>query len=257
MQKTFRRISLLLSLLITNSVFAESTYDWTGFYLGGFVGGASSAQTNTSEPDTPTFGSWYFPGTSPYNYRTGSGFIGGGTLGYNWQFDGTPYLVGLEAEYGYLGLGGSTADPNSADFNAAFPSNTPSSAKSSTNVGGQYGYGFIGDRIGYSLERTLFFIKSGAVFTSTQTTFSDPAQEQSLNMSTKSNKAGFALGGGVEYALPYTWAEDLSVKVEYLYLGINRTQTATGVDTLNGDTYTSTSHISGIHTAKVGVNLKF
>jgi len=76
-------------------------------------------------------------------------------------------------------------------------------------------------------------------------------------MSTKSNKAGFALGGGVEYALPYAWAEDLSIKVEYLYLGINRTQTATGVDTLNGDTYTSTSHISGIHTAKVGVNLKF
>jgi len=83
MQKTFRRISLLLSLLITNSVFAESTYDWTGFYLGGFVGGASSAQTNTSEPETPSFGSWYAPGTSPYNYRTGSGFIGGGTLGYN------------------------------------------------------------------------------------------------------------------------------------------------------------------------------
>jgi hypothetical protein len=49
---------LSFSLLIlsgnsfADSTTSKSTYDWTGVYVGGFVGGASSAKTTASQPYT-------------------------------------------------------------------------------------------------------------------------------------------------------------------------------------------------------------
>ena len=233
---------------------SKSTYDWTGVYVGGFVGGASSTKTTATEPYGGTLPShyWNAPYGNTYSYDTNASFIGGGTVGYNWQIGKTPYLIGLEGEYGYLDMSGSSNDPNSALYN----SSKRGTGVNSTNVGGSYGYGLAGGRIGYAMDRTLFYVKSGAVFTNTQTHYTDLAW---LKTSGSSNSPGYALGAGIEYALPPEWfqlAKNISIKTEYLYLGIARTQETSGHCHEN-DPFSSADKISGIHTAKIGVNYKF
>ena len=237
---------------------SESTYDWTGVYVGGFVGGASSAKTTASQPYTTNSPAHYW--NTPYGntntFDTNASFIGGGTVGYNWQIAKTAYLVGLEGEYGYLDMSGSKADPNAALWNAAHPSWEAAKGLDSTNVGGSYGYGLVGGRIGYAMDRTLFYVKSGAVFTNTKTNYTDASL---LTTSGHSNSPGYALGAGIEYALPTEWfklAKNISIKTEYLYFGIARTQETEGVCGRNYN-WTTTDTISGIHTAKIGVNYKF
>jgi len=73
---------------------AVYTWNWTGFYVGGALGGkwANTTWTTTSTSD--------FPGTivdasSPRDYRP-SGFRAGGYTGYNWQI--ASWVVGLEAD---------------------------------------------------------------------------------------------------------------------------------------------------------------
>jgi outer membrane immunogenic protein len=57
-------------------------YDWSGFYIGGFVGGGWS-HNDASDLD---FGFGFFPATSVVTTTTGSGFIGGIEGGDRYQF---------------------------------------------------------------------------------------------------------------------------------------------------------------------------
>jgi outer membrane immunogenic protein len=230
----------------------KATYDWTGVYVGGFVGGATGSDVTNTASRWRDDGSLYNdPGDANNNYSTKAGFIGGGTVGYNWQIGKTPYLVGLEGEYGYLGQKGGNADPNAAAWNAANGDND--NAQSSTSIGADYGYGLVGGRLGYALDRSLIYIKSGAVFTTVNSSWSDTAY--GYGTSNKATTTGYALGAGFEYALPFKYFTNVSVKTEYLYFGIptsNSLNTSTdGVD-LN-----TTQTTGGIHTAKIGVNYKF
>jgi outer membrane immunogenic protein len=162
-------------------------------------------------------------------------------------------------------MSGSRSDPNNPLPGILDISET-------TNVGGSYGYGLVGGRAGYAMDRTLFYVKSGAVFTNTQTRTDGSCPgcpygtmtSVNSNTSGNSNSVGYGIGGGVEYALPFAWSDNISIKTEYLYLGIDRTQTSTG--NANGSwldipqpevPITNASTISGIHTAKIGVNYKF
>ena len=246
----------------------KERHDWTGFYVGGFVGGGGGAKASPAEPNSPTYagnGNWYPFSAEMVSYRTNSSVMGGGTVGYNWQLGRSPYLVGLEGEYGYLGMSGSASDP----FNVWGWGVEPSF--SSTKIGGSYGYGVIGGRLGYAYDRSLFYVKSGAVFTSAQSQYNDinnisPGPDWFLQTSSKtSNDVGYAIGGGIEQALPPEWfelAKNISIKAEYLFLGIGRNLQATGV---GGDdrttpinySFSHTDSIGGIHTAKLGINYRF
>ena len=231
----------------------KSTYDWTGVYVGGFVGGATGSDvSNTATRYTGYNSLWNDPGDANNNYSTKAGFIGGGTVGYNWQIGKTPYLVGLEGEYGYLGQKGGKTDPNAATWNNNHQdgSRPRDNSQSSTSIGADYGYGLVGGRLGYALDRSLIYIKSGAVFTTVNSSWSDTAY--GLNgTSNKATTTGYALGAGFEYALPFKYFTNVSVKTEYLYFGIPTSST------INADDVITTQTTSGIHTAKIGVNYKF
>ena len=201
----------------------KSTYDWTGVYVGGFVGGATGSDvSNTATRYTSDNSLWDYPGDANNNYSTKAGFIGGGTVGYNWQIGKTPYLVGLEGEYGYLSQKNGKTDPNAATWNAANPGRIPDNSQSSTSIGADYGYGLVGGRLGYALDRSLIYIKSGAVFTTVNSSWSDTAYGLPSNFN-KATTTGYALGAGFEYALPFQYFANVSVKTEYLYLGIPTT----------------------------------
>ena len=243
---------------------SKSTFDWTGVYLGGFVGGATGANVTSSTNGKFNY-SEYGAGSS--NYSTSSSFMGGGTVGYNWQIPKTPYLIGLEGEYGYLGQSGSsqTTTPPSAGNGMQY------NTQNKTTIGSNFGYGLVGGRLGYALDRSLFYVKSGAVFTQvTSTNSSTPSCPSCFPISSNSNNAGgtttgFALGGGIEYAPSWYSNKNLTLKVEYLYFGIPTSSNSTGLgrDSRPGGspsfTYQENYHNStgGISTAKIGVNYKF
>jgi outer membrane immunogenic protein len=245
---------------------AQSTYNWTGVYVGGFVGGASGANgTNSSATTTNGFGSPIQQSNSS-NYSTGGSFMGGGTVGYNWQIPKTPYLIGLEGEYGSLGLSGSSQSHSVGRGGESITSTVNTQSK--TTIGSDYGYGLIGGRIGYALDRSLFYVKSGAVFTQTNTTNSMSGTVTSLSeaasSSSRGTTTGYAIGGGVEYVPTYYNNKNLTVKVEYLYFGIptstsssstaNNTAFCEGACSMDTNYHNSTG---GISTAKIGVNYKF
>ena len=76
--------------------YAAPIYNWTGFYIGGHVGGAFSGSNN-------------FSGLvlSDYSARV----LGGVQAGADWQF-APSWVLGMEGQYSWLGNGG---------LNAAFP----------------------------------------------------------------------------------------------------------------------------------------
>src|SRR3954452_743582 len=69
-------------------------WDWTGFYLGGYAG--IGVQRSHGEDPTGRTG----PGEIEF---IGQGFTGGGTAGYNYQIFPN-WVIGLEGDFGYLGL---------------------------------------------------------------------------------------------------------------------------------------------------------
>lgn len=234
-------------------------YNYQGLYAGGFLGGASGAKIASIELlrlDNNAY--WFRPFHDTYTYKTHSSFIGGGEIGYNWKIYSPSYLLGIEGEYGYLDSHGSSKDVNQTPYET-LTQNTPNTSANTIKIGSKYGYGFIGGRLGYLQERLLFYVKSGAIFTSIISRYNSEKTEAPitafLNIFGTNNITGYGLGGGVEYAVPFKELSNLSVKIEYLYLGINRVQPAYGHCTCDF-LWMITNKISGINSAKIGINYK-
>ncbi|RAI43905.1 outer membrane protein [Rhodoplanes roseus] len=209
-------------------------FNWSGFYVGGFVGGA------WHDRDVTVYDRNGFAGPLPYDtwsYNPDSSFIGGGTIGWNWQPVGSPFVFGIEGEIGYLSLSGSAYDPLLI---------TP--ALSATTKIGDW-YGLIAGRLGYSWDRALVYVKGGVAFVDVETSIWAPTV--GLAASASDTKTAWAVGGGIEWAFDLNW----SIKAEYLYLGLDDTQTVTGI--VAGTPYAFDYDLNGIHTAKVGINYRF
>jgi outer membrane immunogenic protein len=85
-------------------------YNWTGFYVGGNVGASfGRANTDFNAPNSiravvGEFGIGVGIGSSTFGFAGSheitepSGFIGGGQIGYNWQFS-PQWVAGLEADF--------------------------------------------------------------------------------------------------------------------------------------------------------------
>ena len=241
---------------------AASTYDWSGFYVGGTAGGAFGS----FDPSTSTTflgNNFYFSQVSvpPVNAAGAQsikpgGFTGGAEIGYNWQVRN--FVVGLEGDIEYLGLAGnaSTTAPYAPPFAAsAF---TVTSNASTTWLATARG------RVGIAANDWLFFATGGAAFTNLKANFgfSDncfssgacgPPPNASEATSISSMKAGFAVGGGVEKAIGQNW----TVKAEYMYVGFG-TITGTGILTGGGQTQPMThSYDLKANIIRLGINYKF
>jgi outer membrane immunogenic protein len=79
-------------------------YNWTGFYVGGNIGasfGRAKTDINAAPMTvTTTFGTFgpFTPGLPSSQQVEPAGIIGGGQVGYNWQFSPT-LVAGLEADF--------------------------------------------------------------------------------------------------------------------------------------------------------------
>jgi outer membrane immunogenic protein len=92
-----------------------AAFNWTGFYLGGDIGVASTtsnAQWNPASTSAIPFG------VSPTGGGTGgASFIGGVLAGYDWQF-ASAWVAGVEADW--TGMKAGVTQPPTVLENAAF-----------------------------------------------------------------------------------------------------------------------------------------
>jgi Opacity protein and related surface antigens len=83
-------------------------------------------------------------------------------------------------------------------------------------------YGAISARLGYALDRTLIYVKGGAVYSGAKLGFLDTCTEDPCGNTTisisKKVEWGYLLGAGVEHA----WTDNLTAKIEYAYMDFGR-----------------------------------
>lgn len=243
-------------------------FSWTGCYVGGYAGGAWQDSNGTTFTDlgNATFRS-YSGGVAaarilgPHSWSTGSdsGFIGGGTLGCNWEPVGSPFVLGVEGEFGYMHLSGQAFDPTTIQATGQTTPDVLGSAK----VGDWYG--MITGRLGYAWDRTLLYVKGGAAFVPTQASVLDQCNtggcgNWTISTSGNNTNATWTIGGGLEWAFAQNW----SVKAEYMFISLrDNGQTICGSAiapsgaTVGGGPFCFNNTFGGINTAKIGVNYRF
>ena len=168
-------------------------FSWTGCYLGGYVGGAwqggdGATFTDQGQNGLGPAGSIAVPPFLSYaggavaarlvpahswNADLGSSFIGGGTLGCNWQPVNSPFVLGLEGETGYMRLSGNAFDPRTI-----ISTQTVTDVLGSAKVGDWYG--MVTGRLGYAWDRTLLYVKGGAAFVRTEASVLDACQNTAI-----------------------------------------------------------------------------
>lgn len=75
-------------------MYAESVFNWTGFYLGGNIGYSLGRSSNNETISNSLTGAIVATGTSRDNVN---GVIGGGQFGYNWQVSN--WVAGFEGDF--------------------------------------------------------------------------------------------------------------------------------------------------------------
>jgi outer membrane immunogenic protein len=241
-------------------VVAAPVYTWSGFYVGGNVGGSwGDARTDIAGSATTVALPGFlggFPGNNvafaDSNTARLNGVIGGGQIGYNIQFS-PRWVSGFEADIQGSGERGSNvfADPFSttvctlAANNGGAPvcqSTGPLNATAVTaydakiswfgTVRGRLGF-LIGDHLVYGtgglayghVELSGVTNVSGSLNTTGAGAGINPLTPGAASFSESRTKVGFAVGGGIEgkcsHFLPAGW----TWKLEYLYVDLGSVDT--------------------------------
>jgi outer membrane immunogenic protein len=226
-------------------------FDWNGFYVGAYAGAAWMDQANTTDPcRAATLAGCLAAGIGNYNfvaptaYDMGPSFVGGGTIGYNWQ--PTPFtLLGLENQIGYLHLKGSiTQDPLTFNDTVA-----------STKIGDWYDA--LTARVGAVDGHAMFYVKGGGTWVKYSAGVVDNSLVGGATVNTTTTKTltGWTAGGGVEYGIDMHW----SVRAEYMVLGVARNITGCGPGggVVAGVTFCTVTHTPDVQMIDVGLNYRF
>ena len=202
MRRTLIAIAGLMALIGTPVLAADmalkappaptpAVSSWTGFYVGGTVGGAwgtSFQSFNGPIGGVPTAG-------TTGNYRT-QGPVGGFTAGYNWQVN-PAWVVGVETDIAAAGIKGTGQTNPSYNCGALCQSNVDM-------------FGTVRGRVGLVAGSALFYGTGGYAY---------GREKANLNnlLTGSSTRNGWTGGGGIEYRFDQHW----SAKAEYLYVKLD------------------------------------
>ncbi|KAF2992274.1 outer membrane beta-barrel protein [Methylocystis sp. MJC1] len=199
---------------------------WTGFYVGLNAGGTWANNTIVYTGSGRMFdavaggygSSSAFLGSFPAQVNS-SGFIGGGQVGYNWQFYNS-FVAGIEADIQGIAGSRNTATVASAVFNPVIGGNAAQIATVNRSL--DY-IGTVRGRLGWLATPTLLVYGTGGLAyggvtasTGILQTFTPPAGAAPSISSAgafSDTRVGWTAGGGVEWMFWPNW----SAKVEYLY----------------------------------------
>ena len=211
-------------------------FSWTGFYIGGNIGGAWAQHNFT------------FDNLSFNNGSNNAVFIGGGQVGGNYQFNN--FVIGVEGTFDWA------ANNNNNNVGVVVPAGILGIGPHTLQVTANDKWiATLAARLGVAYDRVLFYAKGGGAWVGANSlTITDVTTGASITGSTNNTLSGFLVGGGIEWAFTSNW----TVKAEYDYIGLgNRTFTVPiGAPFLVGDTFT-TSGTNNVQMATVGINFLF
>lgn len=187
-------------------------FTWTGFYVGVNAGYAWGEIDSTN---LGIIGGFDDP----------DGFTGGGQIGYNYQIG--QFVLGLEADF------------QGADLKAsAFDAFTGISASNELNW-----WGTVRARAGYAFDRFLPYVTGGFAYGNVKNKISDGF----VSFSDDNTQYGWTLGAGLEYA----FTNNLTAKVEYLYVDLDKESISVPGGTFVSEVGTKFSVV------RAGLNYKF
>ena len=189
----------------------ECDFNWTGFYIGiNYGDGWGNGDTHFEPlPDEPTF----FDLDSTTLNTDPDGFLGGGQIGFNWQWNNW-FVLGLESDFQGTDIEGH--DKEGPIINSiGLPFINPDSFLEAHERMQWFGTGRV--RIGFvPMCRVLIYATGGVAYGnvdySANSNFGNPPFATYPVDFTKT-KFGWTAGCGIEYAIGRHW----SMKAEYLY----------------------------------------
>jgi outer membrane immunogenic protein len=199
-------------------VYYAPPFSWTGFYVGVNGGyGTSDVRNNSFGPGA---------GVGPVSaFGSPNGGLIGGTVGYNYQIG--QFVLGAEASLDWADL----------NKNRTFVDGSSTSLKVDS-------LGNVLARVGWAWDRTLFYVAGGYAGGDVHaSSYNDTVN--GLFGGSSGWQSGYAVGGGVEYAV----TNNISVKGEYLFSQLEGKTYYGGPDAVKAGL--------DISTFKLGVNYKF
>jgi outer membrane immunogenic protein len=248
---------------------------WTGFYVGlnaGYTWSDEGATTTVAAPGQRVF---HGPQATAALFgllanvpSSNDGFIGGGQIGYNYQFSDN-FVVGLEADIQGVAHGSNdgsaaTAAPDGAGFAVL---STHSARRSLDYLGTVRG------RLGWLVTPSLLVFGSGGLAyggVNSSVFYTQASNNPGLvgdlpsvwtgAASFADTRVGWTAGGGVEWLFLPNW----SAKVEYLYYDLGSVTVSTALHTADllapptafSNVAASTTRFNG-HIVRAGVNYHF
>jgi outer membrane immunogenic protein len=203
-------------------------FTWTGFYIGGNIGGGWFNGSVDSD-----FG-------STWSTSTGA-FMGGGQLGFNYQWGA--FVFGLESEFDW------TSGHRSTDFvDTPFllPNNLlKSEAKWDWLI-------TVAARLGYAVGRSLFYGKVGYAWSRVSVNLVNTLDSSPSCCGSGNTNSGWLLGAGFEYAFTTNWTG----KIEYEYINLSHRTFTLDPTIITGGPFSITV-APILQVVKAGVNYKF
>jgi opacity protein-like surface antigen len=217
---------------------AAEAINWTGFYIGGF-GGAVLGTADwglVGGEVAPHIGGYLFGGDVGYNYQTG------------------PYVLGIE---------GDLATTNTKGGTACGPLIVGGSMFQMTCNASSHWIATATARAGYAWERVLLYVKGGGAWTNEQFSATcnvgplngqnppgqnctNPAGASSNGFTASSNRGGWVIGWGTEFAFTRNWSA--KAETDYVSFGDGNVTASDGSPLKDG---------MHIWEGKIGVNYRF
>jgi outer membrane immunogenic protein len=207
-------------------------FSWTGFYVGGNLGGAWA---NTTVTDN-VFG---------LNFSNGNNavFVAGGQAGFNYQF-GNNFVAGVEGDFDWAANNHNTVTGVVGPLGDTFTANA--NDRWMATVAG---------RLGYAFDRWMIYAKGGGGWVGANSfTVTDVTTGASVTAGNSNTLSGWLVGGGFEWAFANNW----TLRAEYDYFGLSGrsfTVPVTAPIAVAGDTFTTGRN--NIQMATVGINYLF
>ena len=230
-------------------------FSWTGFYIGGHLGGgwgtSEGTLTNvTIDRQCPVVATGTIvaldirciPGSRtisglgiPLWQTQTNGFLGGGQAGYNLQLSNWA-VIGVEGDIAWTDIKGTSpciillACSTKHDWLA-------------TATG----------RFGVTYDRLMFYAKGGAAWADTTNTISLNLGGPGFALSVHDTRFGWVFGTGVEYAFLPNW----SAKLEYNYMDFGNKHENFVISGPGGSLTFGTDIHERLHVLKGGINYRF
>lgn len=246
-------------------------FTWTGFYFGLNAGYTWSTNNSVSSVGMPV------PGAGPIGVAqslaagntyvapgsNGGGFIGGGQVGFNWQFGAL--VAGIETDFQGIAAGNRASTVALATPVPGFPAEAY--IGTITNKKKLDWFGTLRARVGYTVTPTfLLYATGGLAYGGVQLAnaywaFNAPGGYTVAATGVGAvggTRVGWTVGAGAEYAFSPNW----SAKLEYLYYDLGRATAVNFTSQTNpvvfwaGSAGTLTTRFTG-HIVRAGVNYRF